>query len=203
MEHITLNVSTRTMHLIPSIQTSASTTLTTGNGCGSCVPGSDGMFASPSSSFQTVNLLFARWQNGAPHGQQTIVSRLINDAYWERQCPEWFPTENGYTYGLNDGDTYHTANVYTGGWTGFTDSTRLIFVSGTNDPWRESQVVSTLRPGGPQKSTPAQPVLDVPGGYHTSDLVTQNGVVNAGCAAVQAQVVSQISTWVSEYPRQK
>jgi hypothetical protein len=64
-------------------------------------------------------------------------------------------------------------------------------------------VVSPLRPGGPKPSTPAQPVLDVPGGYHTSDLVTANGVANAGCAAVQAQVVSQIKDWVSEYPGKK
>lgn len=112
----------------------------------------------------------------------------------------WFPEENGHTYGLNAGDTYDTTNAYTGGWFGFHDSTRLIFVSGTNDPWRTSQVVSPLRPGGPQPSTPAQPVLDVAGGYHTSDLVTANGV-NPGCAAVQAQVVKQITEWVAEYPK--
>lgn len=145
----------------------------------------------------------ARWQNGAPFGQKSIVSRLIQNPYWERQCAEWFPTENGHTYGLNAGATYNTANHYTGGWFGFTNSTRLIFVSGTNDPWRSSQVVSPLRPGGPQPSTAAQPVLDVPGGFHTSDLVTANGAVNPGCAAVQAQVVSQIKTWVGEYPGKK
>jgi hypothetical protein len=118
-----------------------------------------------------------------------MVSRLINNKYWERQCAMWFPTEDGITYPLNAGSTYHTVNHYTGGWRGFeTESTRLIFVSGTNDPWRTSQVVSPLRPG-----------LDVPGGYHTSDLVTANNV-NPGCAAVQAQVVSTIAEWVSEYP---
>jgi hypothetical protein len=136
-------------------------------------------------------------------GQKSIVSRLIQNPYWERQCAEWFPTENGHTYGLNAGATYNTANHYTGGWFGFTNSTRLIFVSGTNDPWRSSQVVSSLRPGGPQPSTAAQPVLDVPGGYHTSDLVTANGAVNPGCAEVQAQVVAQIKTWVGEYPSKK
>jgi hypothetical protein len=129
-----------------------------------------------------------------------MVSRLINNKYWERQCAMWFPTEDGITYPLNAGSTYHTVNHYTGGWRGFeTESTRLIFVSGTNDPWRTSQVVSPLRPGGPQPSTPARPVLDVPGGYHTSDLVTANNV-NPGCAAVQAQVVSTIAEWVNEYP---
>ena len=142
-----------------------------------------------------------RWQNGAPSGVKTIVSRLVQNPYWTRQCAEWFPTEDGYTYPLNDGATYQTTNLYTGGWYGYTESTRVIFVSGTNDPWRTSQVVSPLRPGGPLPSTPARPVLEVPGGYHTSDLVTENGVVNPGCAAVQSQVVSQVKTWVGEYPR--
>jgi hypothetical protein len=85
-------------------------------------------------------------------------------------------------------------------WFVFENSTCLIFVSGTNDPWRTSQVVSPLRPGGRQPSTPAQPTLEMLGGFHTSDLVTENGVVNPGCAAVQVQVVSQIMEWVGEYP---
>jgi len=114
----------------------------------------------------------------------------------------WFPPENGHTFGLNATATYDTTNDFTGGWFRTTDSTRLI-VSGTNDPWRTSQVVSPLRPGGPQPSTPAQPVLDVPGGFHTTDLITENGAVNPGCATVQAQVVKQITTWVGEYPGKK
>lgn len=95
--------------------------------------------------------------------------------------------------------SYNTANKYTGGWDGFENSTRLLFVSGTNDPWRSSQVTSFLRPGGPKVSTPDQPVYDVPGGYHTSDLVTQNGVVNAGCKAVQTEAIAKIVEWVGEY----
>lgn len=143
----------------------------------------------------------SRWQNGAPVGMPTIVSRTVQNPYWTRQCGQWFPKENGFTYGLNDGATYNTANQYTGGWDGFANSTRLIFVSGTNDPWRTSQVSSPLRPGGPKPSTAAQPSLEVPGGYHTSDLVTQNGVVNAGCAAIQSQAIAQVVTWVGEYKK--
>jgi hypothetical protein len=142
-----------------------------------------------------------RWQNGAPSNQRTIVSRLIQNPYWVRQCAEWFPTENGHTYGLNASATYNTTNQYTGGWFGFENSTRLLFVSGTNDPWRTSQVVSPLRPGGPQPSTAAVPIFEVPGGFHTTDLVTQNGVVNEGCAAVQKAAVGQIVEWVGEYPK--
>lgn len=130
-----------------------------------------------------------------------MATRLIQNPYWTRQCAQWFPTENGHTWGLNAGATYNTPNIYTGGWFGYEQSTRLIIVSGTNDPWRTSQVVSPLRPGGPQPSSPAVPVLEVQGGFHTSDLVTENGAVNPGCAAVQKQIVEQIVKWVNEYPK--
>jgi hypothetical protein len=36
----------------------------------------------------------AFWQNGDP-AEPSIVSKQINVAYWERQCPLWFPTEDG------------------------------------------------------------------------------------------------------------
>ena len=199
-----LNVSTHTMRLCPPILTSLLITPMIGSGIGLFAGDSDGTSPSFLRLYPRANLIpNARWQNGAPPGQESIVSRSIQNPYWIRQCGEWFPPENGHTFGLNGTATYNTANEYTGGWFGFEDSTRLIFVSGTNDPWRTSQVVSPLRPGGPKPSTPAQPVLDVPGGYHTSDLVTENGVVNPGCAAVQSQVVQQIKTWVGEYPHYK
>jgi hypothetical protein len=199
MAHTMLSVLTHITLLCLRIQILVSAIPTIGSGTGFCVADSDGTTLYRLSTPQNANLL-PRWQNGAIHSQQTIVSRLIQNPYWERQCAQWFPTENGYTYPLNAGASYHTANAYTGGWTGFIDSTRLVFVSGTNDPWRTSQVVSQFRPGGPQKSTQAQPIFDVPGGYHTSDLITQNGVVNPECGAIQAQVVKQIVEWVNEYP---
>lgn len=34
------------------------------------------------------------WQDGDPTGP-SIVSKLVNVAYWERQCPFWFPEEDG------------------------------------------------------------------------------------------------------------
>jgi hypothetical protein len=47
------------------------------------------------------------------------------------------------------------------------------------------------------------PVKIVPGGFHTSDLVTQNGAVNAGVKKVIDEVVEQIAEWVREFPRRK
>jgi hypothetical protein len=131
---------------------------------------------------------------GAPRGQKPIVSRMINNHYCTRQCVETFPTVDGHTYGLNAGAKYTDTDNFTGGWFGLIDSTRLLFVSGTNDPWRTSQVVSPLRPGGQQQSIPAQPVPEVPGGFHASDLLTDNSAANPECAAVISQAIQQIVT---------
>ena len=70
--------------------------------------------------------------------------------------------------------------------------------TGVADPI--NSVSSDLRPGGPLQSTERVPVNVVPGGFHTSDLVTENGVVNAGCRAVIDAEVAQLVEWVSEYP---
>lgn len=34
------------------------------------------------------------WQDGDPT-EPSIVSKQITVAYWERQCPLWFPSEEG------------------------------------------------------------------------------------------------------------
>lgn len=143
---------------------------------------------------------FGYWQGGSPKGQKSIVSRLVDVDYYVRQCPLYFPEEDGYTYGLNRGKTEADVNTFTKGWN-FNNSTRLIFVNGQHDPWRESGVSSDYRPGGPLQSTAQEPVLVVPDGYHTSDLVTQNGVVNPGAKKVIDQLVQQLKTWVDEYPK--
>ncbi|KAF7192097.1 putative extracellular serine carboxypeptidase [Pseudocercospora fuligena] len=151
--------------------------------------------------WMTCNEPFGYWQNGAPKGRPSIVSRLIDNAYYERQCGLYFPTgPNGETYGLKKGKTYNDVNKFTGGWN-IDNTTRMIYVNGDNDPWREASVSADLRTGGPLKATKQVPIEIVPGGYHTSDLITQNGVVNAGCKAVQDRVVAQLAAWVAEFPK--
>ncbi|OCK74614.1 serine carboxypeptidase [Lepidopterella palustris CBS 459.81] len=149
--------------------------------------------------WMTCNEPFGYWQTGAPPDRPSIVSRFVNAAYWTRQCGLFFPPENGYTYGLAAGKTYQGMNAFTGGWYE-TKIDRLIYGNGGNDPWREATVSAELRPGGPFKGTKQTPVNVVPGGYHTSDLITMNGVVNAGAQAVIDAEVEQIKKWVSEWP---
>ncbi|KAF2501770.1 serine carboxypeptidase [Lophium mytilinum] len=142
---------------------------------------------------------FGYWQTGAPKDRPSIVSRLVDEEYWVRQCGLFFPEENGFTYGLDGGRTYEAVNDFTGGWDA-TTLPRLVYGNGGNDPWREATVSAELRPGGPFKGTKETPVKVVPGGYHTSDLVTANGVANAGAQAVIDFEVKQITEWVKQWP---
>lgn len=144
---------------------------------------------------------FGYWQDGAPANRSSIVSRYVDAAYWIRQCPLYFPTgPDGQTFGIAKGKTEAEENAYTGGWN-ILNSTRLIYANGGYDPWREAGVSSDLRPGGPAVSTTQVPINVIPGGFHTSDLVTENGVVNAGAKAVIDAEVAQIAAWVAEYPK--
>lgn len=147
----------------------------------------------------TCNEPFGYWQDGAPADRPSIVSRLVDRAYWERQCALFFPpSPSGTTYGIAAGKTFEALNQYTGGW--FIDNTtRLVYVNGEFDPWREASVSSEFRPGGPLQSSEKVPVNVVPGGFHTSDLVTRNGLVNAECQAVIDKGVAIIETWVGEW----
>jgi len=154
-------------------------------------------------NWMLCNEPFGYWQDGAPSNRPTIVSRLVTAEYWIRQCPLFFPTgPQGQTYGIAKGKTEAQVNAYTGGWD-IKNTTRLLYVNGGYDPWRESGVSSDLRPGGPLASTAKVPVYIVPGGFHTSDLITANGKANAGCQKVIDEEVAQLTTWVGEFYTQK
>ncbi|KAI9687995.1 MAG: hypothetical protein M1820_010347 [Bogoriella megaspora] len=151
--------------------------------------------------WMTCNEPFGYWQDGAPTSRPSIVSRTVTADYWIRQCGLYFPTgPNGETYGIAKGVTEDDVNAYTGGWDLASNATRLVFANGGYDPWRSAGISSDLRPGGPVASTPQAPVNIVPGGFHTSDLVTRNGQVNASVQAVIDNIVNQLAEWVAEWP---
>ena len=154
--------------------------------------------------WMTCNQPFSYWQVGAPTDRPTLVSRLVTPDYWIRQCGLYFPAgPQGQTYGLAAGRTEAEVNAYTGGWAATKPTERLIFVNGGYDPWRESGVSAETRPGGPLESSAALPVLVVPGGFHTSDLLTENGRDNPGCQAVIDAEVNQLAEWVGEWYTQR
>jgi len=71
----------------------------------------------------------------------------VTDKWNNRQCPLFFPSEGNYTVGEVAGRTEAQVNAYTKGWS-FSNSTRLLWVNGGFDPWREAGVSSEFRPGG-------------------------------------------------------
>ncbi|KAI6381348.1 hypothetical protein MCOR25_001279 [Pyricularia grisea] len=153
----------------------------------------------------TCNEPLKFWQIGSPEGEKTIVSRLVNSQYFERQCKLWFPDEpredgGVYTYGIALGKDVADVNKYTGGWN-HTNTTRLLWVNGQYDPWLHATVSAPSRPGGPLQSTEKAPVLVVPGGVHCSDLIIRNGDVNEGVRQVQSQARDIMKKWVSEFPK--
>ncbi|KAI1192412.1 serine carboxypeptidase S28-domain-containing protein [Nemania serpens] len=146
-------------------------------------------------NWMLCNEAFEYWQDGAPKGQPTLVSRLVNKAYWRAQCPLWFP---GHDFGIAKGKSAESVNKYTGGWFA-TNSTRLMMTNGEWDPWRDSTYSSKFRPGGPLKSTDKLPVRYLKHGTHCSDLYGDNWGVNADAKAIADEQTEQISEWVSEF----
>lgn len=108
------------------------------------------------------------------------------------------PGPNGETFGINKGATEAEVNTYTGGWD-IDNTTRLLYVNGDFDPWREASVSADIRPGGPMASTEDVPIYIVPGGFHVSDAITENGEVNAAVGKVQDQIVGKLVEWVGEW----
>lgn len=151
-------------------------------------------------TWMLCNEPFGYWQDAAPAGTPSLISRTITAEYFQRQCSLYFPTApDGFTFGSGRNVTEDDVNAVYGGWDA-RNSSRLIYANGGFDPWRESGVSSTQRPGGPLKSTEQVPVNVVPGGFHTSDLLTANGRANEGCKEVIDAEVAQVVAWVKEWP---
>ncbi|KAF8207136.1 serine carboxypeptidase S28-domain-containing protein [Mycena galopus ATCC 62051] len=127
----------------------------------------------------TICTQLAFWQNGdvtAP----SIVSRLIDVTYWERQCPLWFPAADGVSVPALA--PVGGINAQFGGWDISED--HMLFVNGEFDPWRSGSVSSYL-PGAPHpKSTVQQPILLIEGGVHCWDMITSTALGSPHTALV-------------------
>ncbi|KAK3384098.1 serine-type peptidase-like protein [Lasiosphaeria ovina] len=142
---------------------------------------------------------FEYWQDGAPLGRPTIVSRLVTADYWRQQCNLWFPrSQGGGGVGIAQGKRANDVNRWTGGWSA-TKTKRLMYANGGLDPWRDSTVSSIFRPGGPLKSTEKLPVRVIAGGMHCSDLYGPNWSVNPGVQQIVNDEVANIKTWIAEF----
>jgi hypothetical protein len=151
--------------------------------------------------WMTCNEPFGYYQTGAPEGRPSIISRLSTAEYWTRQCALMFPASNTTVVGLDRGATAEEVNAKNKGWNNY--SPGLLYVNGDYDPWREASVSSDFRPQGKLANSTRNPVVIVPGGFHTSDLVTQNAKANAGAKAAIDEAVSIMKEWVGEFKHGK
>ncbi|KAI2465384.1 endoprotease endo-Pro [Annulohypoxylon bovei var. microspora] len=152
--------------------------------------------------WMTCNDPYFWWQTGAPANRPTLMSRLTNASYWQRQCALNFPRDGAYTYASAAGRTAADVNAHTRGWAlpdHLDAGSRVLFVNGEFDPWRAASVASEFRPGGPLVSSPDVPSFVVPGGRHCSDLFVGNGLVNPGVKKVQDEIVKQMAVWTAEF----
>ncbi|KAI9056848.1 peptidase S28 [Trametes sanguinea] len=129
---------------------------------------------------------FGFWQNGAPQGKPTIVSRLLDNAYYQLYFPEAFssPPVNILT-ALDVNKQYDGWNVTT---------ERLIFVNGRRDPWREATVAAD---GSTSKGWDLQPHL-LEDGFHCNDLLVEESA-NPVTEAAQKQAIGYLRTWLADW----
>ncbi|KAJ7671591.1 serine carboxypeptidase S28-domain-containing protein [Mycena polygramma] len=136
----------------------------------------------------------AFWQDGDPT-EPSIVSRLVNPAYWERQCPLWFPAEDGVAVPALA--PVNQINAMFDGWN--IKEKNMLFVNGQFDPWRSGSVSSQL-PFAPRvPSTSQQPILLVETGVHCWDMITSTAQANPKTRVVFNQVVAQMVTWMKQW----
>ncbi|KAJ7454756.1 peptidase S28 [Mycena latifolia] len=136
----------------------------------------------------------AFWQDGDPTGP-SIVSKQVNVAYWERQCPLWFPAEDGVSV-PKMAPVAHVNKLY-GGWD--ISENHMLFVNGEFDPWRSGTVSSELPFAPKRHSTPEQPILMVKTGVHCWDMITSTAQANPNTRVVFNEVVAQMVVWMKEW----
>ncbi|KAG0694878.1 peptidase S28 [Suillus ampliporus] len=129
------------------------------------------------------------YQVGPPEGQSAIVSRILQPVYSERQCVNMFPE----AFASPPEPTTDETNTLYDGWN--VDTPRLFFANGLRDPWREATVSAD---GLDKPSTTSTPIYEGDG-FHCTDLVIENGIVDATVAAVQIAGLSYMKEWLAEW----
>ena len=141
-----------------------------------------------------------QWWQSRKKDQPTIISRLLTAKSNRDQCAKYFPQEAGPdgTVGIYRGRSANTVNKMTGGWEN-TNSTRLIYVNGGLDPWRDATMASKSRPGGVLKGSKKLPHFVIEGGMHCSDFDGGNWEANEGVREVVDKASRQMREWVGEF----
>ncbi|KAG1787150.1 serine carboxypeptidase S28-domain-containing protein [Suillus plorans] len=129
------------------------------------------------------------YQVGPPEGQPAIVSRILQPIYNERLCVNMFPQAFAYP---PQPTTTQTDTMYAG-WN--VNVPRLFFANGLRDPWRESTVSAD---GLNKPNTTSMPIYQGDG-FHCSDMLAKNGIVDPTVAAVQEAGLRYMKEWLAEW----
>ncbi|KAG1770250.1 serine carboxypeptidase S28-domain-containing protein [Suillus occidentalis] len=126
------------------------------------------------------------YQVGPPECEPAII---IRQHHRQRQCVNMFPDAFAYPPQPTTAET----NVMYAGWD--VDIPRLFFANGLRDPWREATVSAD---GLNKPNTTSRPIYEGDG-FHCTDLVVQNGIVDATVAAVQEAGLMYMKAWLAEW----
>ncbi|KAG2144463.1 peptidase S28 [Suillus clintonianus] len=129
------------------------------------------------------------YQVGPPEGQPAIVSRILQPIYEERQCVNMFPQAFAYP----PQPTVAQTDMMYAGWDLYVPN--LFFANGLRDPWREATVSAD---GLFKPNTTTMPIYEGDG-FHCSDLVIENGIVDPTIAAVQEAGLMYMKQWLAEW----
>ncbi|KAG2039995.1 serine carboxypeptidase S28-domain-containing protein [Suillus americanus] len=129
------------------------------------------------------------YQVGPPEGQPAIVSRILQPSFVERQCVNMFP--QAFT-SPPDTPTAKTNAMYAG-WN--VNVPRLFFANGRRDPWRGGTVSAD---GLNKPNTTSMPIY-MSNGFHTSDMIIDNGVMDPTIAVVQEAGLMYMKKWLAEW----
>ncbi|KAH9174223.1 peptidase S28 [Lactarius sanguifluus] len=129
------------------------------------------------------------FQVSAPQGQPTLLSRLVDVAYNERQCQQMFPE----AFPRPPVPNVDATNKAYGGY--YLQAERLFTATGLRDPWRDATVSAD---GVYVKSTPEQPIVESDG-FHGSDLGTANGLADPTVLNVQTQALWYMKEWLTDW----
>ncbi|KAH8989160.1 peptidase S28 [Lactarius hatsudake] len=139
--------------------------------------------------FWTVCTEIGFFRVSAPYGQPTLVSRLLNATYYERQCQQMFPE----AFPRPPVPNVDATNKAYGGY--YLRTERLFTATGLRDPWRDATVSAD---GIHIESTPEQPIVESDG-FHCSDLVTANGLADPTVLNVQTQALWYMKGWLRSW----
>ncbi|KAG1723677.1 peptidase S28 [Suillus lakei] len=129
------------------------------------------------------------YQVGPPEGQPAIVSRIVQSSFIERQCVTMFPQVFASPPETPTAET----NAMYAGWN--MNVPRLFFANGLRDPWRGGTVSAD---GLNKPNTTSMPIY-MSDGFHTSDMVTDNGVLDPTIAVVQEAGLRYMKEWLAEW----